>query len=154
MVKHKNQATCHLSPGEGDIGHINRIEGKGMKSKAEIILKVGAAGGSLTLFGIKSPDGQWKFFQERNETAAYDLLSEEDREGLTPVSRTPYMHSIENALLSLEQYPWFKLFPMKVHPEFLDEILEEVKRLGVKSEIQRWREHLTRPLVLKRSLKE
>ena len=125
-----------------------------MESKAEIILKVGAAGGSLTLFGIKSPDGQWKFFQERNEVVAYDLLSEEDRKGLTPVSRTPYMHSIEKALLSLEQYPWFKLFPMKIHPEFLDTILAEVKRLGGKSEIQRWREHLKRPLVLKRSLKE
>lgn len=111
-----------------------------MKSmdRVEIILKVGAAGGSLTLFGVKSPDGQWKFFQECNEIAAYDLLSEEDRAGITPISRTPYMYSIEEALLSLCRYPWFKLFPMEVHPDFLDTILKEVKRLGGHSQVERW----------------
>ena len=123
-------------------GNLVTYRGIMSKEKIEVILKVGAAGGSLTIFGVESPDGQWKFFQERNESAAYDLLSEEDRAGITPISRTPYMHSIEEALLSLCRYPWFKLFPMKVHPDFLDTILVEVKRLGGHSEVERWKKRI------------
>jgi hypothetical protein len=112
------------------------------RDQVEIILKIGAAGGSLTLFGVKSPDDQWKFFTERNETAAYDLLSEEDQAGITPFSRTPYIHSIEEALLSLAEYSWFLLTPMEIHPEFQNKILAEVKHLGGKSAIERWERRL------------
>lgn len=112
------------------------------KHRFEIILRVGAAGGDLTLLGAKSPNRQWVFFIERNETTVCDFLPEEDREGLIPVSSTPYLHSIEEALLSLGKYPWFKLAPMKIHSEFYDKILAEVKRLGGKSAVERWEDYL------------
>jgi hypothetical protein len=112
------------------------------KDKIETILKVGAAGGSLTLFGSKYPTGQWKFFTERNETTTHNIMSEEDREGLIPVSRTSHVNSIKEGLLLLKKYPWFRLFPLEVHPEFQKIILAEVKRLGGKSEIDRWKRYL------------
>lgn len=112
------------------------------RKKIEIILKVGAAGGSLTLFGSKSANGKWDFFIERNEAAMCDLMDEEDREGFIPISRTPYVHSVEEGLQELSSYPWFMLHPVEVHPEFQEKILVEVKRLGSKSDIERWERRL------------
>jgi hypothetical protein len=112
------------------------------RKKSEIILKVGAAGGTLTLFGSKLPDGQWKFFMERNETAALDLLPEEEREGFKPISKTKSLQTIEDGFLALNKYPWFKLLPLEIHPEFFDRILKEVKQLGGPKEVERWERRL------------
>ena len=114
------------------------------EDKGEVILKVGSAGGSLTLFGIESSDGQLKFYAERNEIMAYELLPEDDRAGLIPFYRSPHMYSIEDALQSIVRYDWHRLYPMVVHPDFLEVILAEVERLGGPSQVERWREEIIR----------
>ena len=115
-----------------------------MKSndRKEIILDIGGAGGSITLCGVKSSKGKWKYFKESNESFVFDMLDEEDQESITPVSRTKYVQSIEEALLLLNDYPWVKLCPMEVHPDFLDTILAEVRRVGGQTEVKRWKKLL------------
>jgi len=73
---------------------------------------------------------------------AYDLLPEDDRAGLTPFYRSPHMHSVEEALRSIERYDWHRLYPMVVHLEFLEVILAEVQRLGGPSQVERWKEEM------------
>jgi len=112
------------------------------KDRKEIILDIGGAGGSITLCGVKSPKGKWKFFKQSDESFIFDLLDEEDQEGVTPVSRTKCAFSIEEALMLLSDYPWVKLCPMEVHPNFLDTILAEVRRIGGQKEVGRWKKLL------------
>jgi hypothetical protein len=84
------------------------------------------------------------FFPERNEAAICDLMSEEDRERITAVCQTHCMHSFEEALLLLGEYPWFKLDPMEIHPELYNKISAEVKRLGGARAVNRWEQQLGR----------
>ena len=112
------------------------------KEKIQVILKLGFAGGSYTLFGVKSADNQWKVFIERNIVALLDLMPEDEREGFIPVSRTQYMSSIDKALLSLRADLWYMLVPMEVHPEFRHKISAEVERLGGNKEVKRWEKRL------------
>ena len=111
------------------------------KEKDEVIFKVIAVGGSLTLFGIKSSDTRWKFYAELDERSVCDLLPEDERAGLNPFYRSPHMHSIEDALRSIERYDWHKLYPMAVHPEFREVIFAEVQRLGGPLQLERWKNH-------------
>lgn len=50
--------------------------------QSQVILEVGAEGGSLAIFGEPKPTGGWRFVAERNETAVFEMLSEEDQEGI------------------------------------------------------------------------
>src|SRR5208282_2757906 len=93
----------------------------------EVVLEVGAEGGSLTLRRERDADGDWQFWVERNETALYDLLSEEDRSEIGGYfAQTGYVYSFHEALDLLDKYPWFRLYPVQVHPEFLDAVLLDV----------------------------
>ena len=40
----------------------------------EIILEVGAEGGTLALFGSKNDVGEWEFWTRTDEAAIFDLL--------------------------------------------------------------------------------
>ena len=48
------------------------IGGNGMS--CEIILEVGAEGGTLALFGSKNDVGEWEFWTRTDEAAIFDLL--------------------------------------------------------------------------------
>jgi hypothetical protein len=91
-------------------------------SKSEVILKVGAEGGSVALIGIRGTHG-WLFRTTSVDQTAM-LLSEEDRKG-PPLHGQQEIHhesdwvdSWETALARLDEYPWHKLYPLLVHPEF------------------------------------
>jgi hypothetical protein len=60
----------------------------------------------------------WRFRAMRDETALYDLLNEEDREGLTFRDASDWVDSFETALARLDRYPWHKIYPLQVHPDF------------------------------------
>jgi hypothetical protein len=111
----------------------------------EIVLEVGSEGGSLTLLRERNADEDWRFRIERNEIALYDLLSKEDR-GKTGdyFARTGYVQSFPEALSLLDRYPWFRLYPVRVHSEFLEAVLLEVRKRGGKTAETHWRERLTR----------
>jgi hypothetical protein len=105
----------------------------------KVILEVGAEGGTLTLLGSKNDAGDWKFWTETDESATYDLLDEEDRRGLgNPVNTSKSFASFPEALALLDKYPWFRLIPLQVDPEFHDAILCEVRKRGTQENVRCW----------------
>jgi hypothetical protein len=111
----------------------------------ETILNVGGEGGSLTLRRERMADESWRFSAALNEMAIYESLPEEDRG--TPgdyLQQSGYVESLEEALKILDKYPWFRLYPRNVHPEFFDTIMSEVRKRGGELEETRWRELLGR----------
>jgi len=109
----------------------------------ESILEVGAEVGLLTLFGSKHASNAWKFWTETDETATYELLDEEDRASLgSPVHKSEVVTTLSEGLALLDRYPWFRLVPLQVHPEFRDAILLEVRKRGTPADEARWNERL------------
>ena len=76
----------------------------------------------------RAEDGDWQFRVERNEVALYDLLSEEDRQGLEFYGQTGNAPSFQEALRLLDKYPWPNLHPIQVHPQFVEAVLLEVNK--------------------------
>ena len=109
----------------------------------EIVLEVGAEGGSITLVRERNTGTDWQFQLKTNETALYDLLSKEDREAVgESFAHTGYVSSFQEALCLLDRYPWFRLFPMNFHSAFLDAVLLEIRKRRGKAEETRWRKTL------------
>lgn len=112
------------------------------KNKSEVILKLGAEGGSITLFGIKNAEDEWEFTFETNQVVLFDLLLEEGRIGMgSPISRFPPVIAWSEALefLNSRYEYWYKLWPITVHPEFKDRILVEARnRAGEKGLHDGW----------------
>jgi hypothetical protein len=67
-------------------------------SNWQVILELGGEGGSITLLGAQGEDGSWAFVLRTNEAGVFDLLSEEDQIGISPVSERPPVFSWPEAL--------------------------------------------------------
>jgi hypothetical protein len=109
----------------------------------EVVVEVGAEGGSIALLREIKAGEDWLFRIKTNEAALYELLSEED--GIEVGERLPqtgHVRSFHEALGLLDAYPWSSLHPLKVHPEFLDAVLREVRKRGSQTEETRWRQEL------------
>jgi len=78
-----------------------------------------------------------------DERTLHEFLSKEDQ-GMNLVSQTGCVDSFHEALgLLNDRYPgWFGLYLLKVHPEFLDTVLLEVRKMGGPAEETRWLERL------------
>src|SRR6266581_3169696 len=61
----------------------------------EVILQLGAEGGSVTLYGMETERG-WLFY--------------------------PVVNSWEAAVALLDRYPWQRLCPLMIHPEFSERV--------------------------------
>jgi hypothetical protein len=96
------------------------------KPPQETILEIGGEGGSLTIIGICDPACGWRFMNERDETTLRDMLPADEQEGLEFYERSGYVASLAEALESLDRYPWHKLYPLQVHPEFRQKIFDVV----------------------------
>jgi hypothetical protein len=104
----------------------------------EVIVEIGAEGGSITLFGVRSPRG-WLYSRSVDDWTP-ELIDEERIEHDSNV-----VDSWEAALGLLDQYPWHLLSPLNVHPEFRRQILVAVQKRFESTEdpmgrIERWRE--------------
>lgn len=88
--------------------------------RTEVIVKVLAEGGSVTLHGASTPNG-WVFYRDvRDQTP--DLLDEPWIEHSSmQVATWPA------ALELLDRYPWYRLYPKVVHPDFRGAVLEAVE---------------------------
>jgi hypothetical protein len=112
-------------PGERDSLSVN---------ESEVIIELGAEGGSITLSGFWTERG-WSFWRE-----VTDCIDEEWIQHKSAV-----VDSWKAALKLLDQYPWCRLFPVRIHPEFKQKIWVAVqKRLhgttGIsKRELNNWR---------------
>jgi len=83
----------------------------------EVIVEIGAEGGSITLFGVRSPRG-WLYSRSVDE-----VIDEERSQHASNI-----VNSWEAALGLLDQDPWHMLSPQHVHPEFRRQILAAVQK--------------------------
>lgn len=95
----------------------------------EVILKVGAEGGSIALYGTRT-DRTWVFSLDVDDQTP-TLMDE------SPIHCSQTIDaSFQHALKLLGRYPWHKLYPLNVHPEFRSVVLDEVrKRFGSEGEM-------------------
>jgi aerobic carbon-monoxide dehydrogenase large subunit len=85
------------------------------KTNIEIILELGAEGGSIALYGLRTERG-WSFRRELIDSTS-ELIDEPRLENASDV-----VDSWEAALELLDQYPWPMLYPISIHPEFRQKI--------------------------------
>src|SRR5437667_9925800 len=81
----------------------------------EVILQLGAEGGSVTLYGMETERG-WLFYRDVSDWSP-ELIGEDRLQHKSPV-----VNSWEAAVALLDRYPWQRLHPLMVHPEFSDRI--------------------------------
>lgn len=112
---------------------------QGGSMTGEVILELGAEGGSLTLYGNRDAAGQWKFWTQTDETTMNELLDEEDLRGLGSLVKTcESVSSLPEAFALLDKYPWRGMTPLQVHPEFRLAILHDVQERGTPEEVASW----------------
>ena len=71
------------------------------------------------------------------------MLSEEDQEDIEFQKASRTVGSLEDALEQLDRCPWTRLVPLKVHPEFLQQILAALEKRDGKEIAAQWNERLT-----------
>jgi len=111
----------------------------------EIVLEVGCDGGSMTLTREKIGQGPWRFrlHRDEDESAAVEGLSDEDRSGMTsPISETFFVDSFHEGINLLDRHRWVEMCPIRVHPNFLDSVLLEVRNRSDRKEEMRWQDEL------------
>ena len=112
------------------------------KNQQELILKVGAMGGSISIWSINAKGGTRSFVVKTDERTLKEFMDEEDAEGIEFESETRQLHSFADALAALGDYPWHELYPMFVHQDFMDPVLAAVAELGGEKQATRWRRKL------------
>ena len=75
----------------------------------EVIIELGAEGGSLALHGIRTEQG-WLFSRHLVDWTP-ELINEGRIQG-----KSTCVDSWDAALCLLDQYPWYKLSPIVIHP--------------------------------------
>jgi hypothetical protein len=115
-------------------------------NESEVILEIGAEGGSITLYGVRTQRG-WSFSRK-----VIDWTPELDEE---PMNEEPFrrdatiVNSWEAALDLLDQHPWWKLYPISIHPDFRQKVWVAVhERLhhnceSTEDDLKRWRDLCT-----------
>jgi hypothetical protein len=109
----------------------------------QTVLQVGAEGGTLSIVRQRNELGDWEYWCLRDETSMLELLAEEDvgnRGSL--LEDSAHVGTFEDALLRLDQYPWYRLVPMKVSADFADLVLREVEKRGGKEATDEWTDSL------------
>jgi hypothetical protein len=92
---------------------------------SELVLGVGAELGSIELLGTRAARG-WLFHTSIKDQSIW-LLNEEDRGDLVSQHASEWVDSWEAALALLDKYPWHRLHPLAVHPEFKQKIWAAVQ---------------------------
>jgi hypothetical protein len=106
----------------------------------DVVLKVGAEGGDLTLLGRREGTG-WLFSLAVNDCST-SLLDDDDMEAGSDAHVTSkQVRTWEEALALLNCYPWAELYPIAVHPDFRDDVWKQVQvRLdGEAEQLEGWR---------------
>ena len=98
---------------------LDNVDLKNDKKQCEIILEVGAEGGRVTLFGLRTEKG-WIFSREVIDQTPEFI----DESGIMHTSKA--VDSWSNALKLLDQYPWHSFYPLTIHPEFRERVFNAV----------------------------
>jgi hypothetical protein len=78
------------------------------------IVEIGGEGGSISLFGWKTDQGDWHFLRETDERSLMDMMPEDDRDGLCFFSKTETVIGWNEALKLLYRYPWPCLYSINI----------------------------------------
>jgi hypothetical protein len=90
----------------------------------EIIVEVSAEGGSITLFGHKDSENQWRFARGVNDQTP-TLLTSEDGGGTAIRHESGWVNTWPQAMALLDRYPWAMLAVTKIHPDFRERLWAE-----------------------------
>lgn len=118
-------------------------------SRAEVLIDVGAEGGSLSLFRELTDEPRWEYFTELNQVALVDM-SEAVGDPVPAemrLVRSERVDTFEKGLRLLDEHEgWETLYPVRVHPEYRDQVWSLVsERLGTDARgRQRWKERCGR----------
>jgi hypothetical protein len=109
----------------------------------EVVLEVGAEGGSITLRRDLSGRAP-RFLLKKDESTMWALLDEE--EGPAPPPRPPEEvgSTLAEALAAIDRYPRHRLHPLEVHPALAAEIETRVLARGGEEALERWRKRQSR----------
>lgn len=84
-----------------------------------VVLEVDAEGGSLTLIGREGEDGTWRFARVTDDQSEA-LLGEADVPITAPdLTSLAWVDGWEAGLSLIDRYPWARLHPLYVHPDFV-----------------------------------
>jgi hypothetical protein len=105
----------------------------------ELVLRVGAAGGSLSVWSVSAKDGTRSFLVKQKESTLMALTDKADAAGLKFKSETGLLSSFDDALNVLDRLPWHRLYPLFVHQDFIDPVLTAVAKRGSEDLAREWR---------------
>jgi hypothetical protein len=92
-----------------------------------VVLEVGTEGGSLTLIGREGEGGAWRFARITDDQSEA-LFGEADVPNTAPdLSAIAWVDGWESGLQLLDRYPWVRLHPVYVHPDFVDRVRAAVE---------------------------
>ena len=101
-----------------------------MSDETCVIVKAGSAGGVVVLLGRQMSGGEWSFSLATVEHSV-ELLGEQD---CAPVQRrtAECVDSCGEGFQLLDRYPWAQLYPVEVHPLFVEGVrLAVAERLAL-----------------------
>ena len=102
-----------------------------------VVLEVGGEGGSITVRCRIDSDGVRRFGIYSNESL-FDDEGERFPDSVPGTSKLTF-GTFDAMLVGLDQYPWPKLYPLSVHPDYYQSILAEVGQRAGEMEVERWR---------------
>jgi hypothetical protein len=111
-----------------------------------VILQAGAEGGDVTLVGRRAESGEWQFARITDDQTEA-LFGESGVEATPPPAPESlnWVDSWEEGLRLMDRYPWARLHPVAVHPEFaervraaVDERLADVDEASAERAWERW----------------
>lgn len=94
----------------------------------ELVLNVGADGGSVALYGRETGSG-WVFRRHVADQTPMLIDEESIDHDSDPVS------TWAAAVRLLDRYPWCNLFPTMVHPDFHDRVWREISKRVAKGRV-------------------
>jgi hypothetical protein len=105
--------------------------------KEELIVHVGAEGGSLTLYGVRQGQG-WLYSRNLFD----QTLSWVDEDAPVIDRDSKVVDTWPKALKLLDEYTWHQLYPLEVHPKFQEKVygavLVRTMQDGISYHIQKW----------------
>ena len=93
-----------------------------------VVLEVGAEGGSVTLIGREDETDEWRFARITIDQS-WALLGEADVEITAPdLTSLVWVDGWEAGLTLMDRYPWARLHPVYVHPDFVERVRVAVEQ--------------------------
>ena len=94
----------------------------------------------LTIVRYHVSGEKWRFAIIRDESTLADFLGEEGKEDLFEALDS--IATFEDAIALMNKYPWPNLYPLVVHPEYANRVMEIIERSGNPRAKDRWKDIL------------